>query len=93
MARHAMTRGELLTLLTEEAKQYCIQAMASIERNRHANDLSKKELKKLKKNQKLTQRMIDALLVDFINVVGVGQGIDYALYTKDLKETPKSPGS
>lgn len=85
MTQHAMTRGELLNFLKEEAKRYRGQALSSIERNWHMNNLSRKDLLRLKKSQQLTQRMIDALLVDFINVVGVSQCIDYALYTKDLK--------
>lgn len=85
MARHAMTRGELLNLLTEQAKRYRRQALASIERNRHMNDLSRKDIVRLKRDRQLTQRVIDALLVGFINAVGVGQCIDYGLYTKDVK--------
>lgn len=85
MARHAMTRGELLNLLTKEAKRYRRQAIASIERNGHMNDLSRKDIIRLKKDRQLTQRVLDALLVDFINAVGVGQCIDYGLCTKDVK--------
>ena len=80
-----MIRGELLNLLAEEAKQYSHKALLSIERNKHMNNLSQKDLQRLKRNQKLIQRLIDALLVDFINFVGTGQCIDYALYTKHLK--------
>lgn len=29
---------------------------------------------------------IDAVLTGFINFIGMQQGVDYALYTKDLKE-------
>lgn len=85
MTRHAMTRGKLLNLLTKEAKRYRRQALASIERNGHMNDLSQKDLMRLKRDRQLTQRVIDALLVDFINIVGVGQCLDYGLYTKNIK--------
>ena len=32
----------------------------------------------------IRQDVIDAVLVDFINYIGVKSGIDYALYTSDL---------
>lgn len=85
MKRHTMTRGELLELLTTEAKKYRHTALVSIERSKHMNNLSPKDISKLKKEQQLTQKLIDALLVDFINSVGVGQCLDYGLYTKHLK--------
>jgi hypothetical protein len=34
---------------------------------------------------KIPQEIFDAILVDFINWVGVEQGVDYGLYTKDLE--------
>jgi len=80
-----MTRGELLKLLTKEAKKYRDGALVSIKRSKHMNDLSSKDISKLKKEQQLTQKLIDALLVDFINRVGAGQCLDYGLYTKHLK--------
>jgi|SRR3989344_4391494 len=85
-----MTRGEFLNLLTKEAKKYRSESLASIERNRHMNDISSKDFRRLKRDRKLTQKMIDALLVDFINTVGVGQCIDYALYTKHLKSVDRT---
>ena len=80
-----MTRGEFLDLLTTKAQEYRNKALASIERNRHMNNLSSKDISKLKNEQQLTQKLIDALLVDFINSVGAGQCMDYGLYTKHLK--------
>jgi hypothetical protein len=34
--------------------------------------------------EKVQQRIIDAVLVDFINYIGMKHGIDYGIYTKDL---------
>lgn len=84
MKQHAMTRGELLELLTKEAKKYRKIAAASIELNHHTNNLSATDIATIKRNELRIQRLIDALLVDFINAVGAGQGIDLGLYTKDL---------
>ena len=84
-----MTRGELLNLLTSEAIKYRKEALLSIERSRHMNDLSEKDFKKLKEEQQQTQRVVDALLVDFINIVGATQCLDYGLYTKHLKPKTK----
>ncbi len=80
-----MTKGELLNLLTKEAKKYRKKAFRSIQRNVHMNDLSPEDIEYLKKNRKLTRKTIDALLVDFINYVGVSQCVDFGLYTKYLK--------
>jgi len=85
-----MTRGELLDLLTNEAKRYRRISLSSIERNQRMNSISTSDLAHLKKNRQLTQRMIDALLVDFINTVGAGQCVDYALYTKNIKSADRT---
>lgn len=85
-----MTRGKLLNLLDGEAMKYREETLSSIERNRHMNDLSGKDIAKLKENQEWAQRIVDAVLVDFVNFVGVGQGLDYGLYTKHLLSTKKT---
>ena len=85
MAKHGMTSGELLDYLAKEAKKYRGKALLSVNRNRHMNDLSSKDISKLKKEQRLTQKLIDALLVDFINIIGVDQGGDYGLRAEHLK--------
>lgn len=88
-----MTRGELLNLLTKEAEQYRKEALPSIKHNRHMNDLSDADLAKLEKNPQLTQKIIDALLVDFINLIGISQCCDYGLYTKHLRASNQRPTS
>lgn len=72
-----MTKIEYLETLTKFAKDYRIKAMSSIERNAHMNCHTGAEI---------SQDNIDALLVDFINFIGVRNGIDYALYTSDLSK-------
>lgn len=86
MAEHAITRGKLLNFLTEEAREYRKDALSSLEWNRHMNNLSSKDISKMKKERQRHQRIVDALLVDFINTVGANQGVDYALYTKHFKK-------
>lgn len=82
-----MTRGELLNILSEEAKSYRGDAYESIKRNKHMNDLSPADIRKLEKlDPTLLQGLIDAVLVDFINYLATGQGIDYGLYTKHFFE-------
>ena len=71
-----VTRADLLNYLTEKAKDYRLDAVKSINRNRHMNDLDRVT--------KVSQKVVDALLVDFINYVGTQQCVDYGLYTKDL---------
>ena len=71
-----MTIGEELQLLTKHAKDYRKDAQKSVERNRHMNQIEEGE--------HVQQRHVDAILVDFINYIGVCHGCDYALYTSDL---------
>lgn len=59
------------------ASMYRKDAAKSIERNRHMNSIEEGEI--------VQQRHIDALLVDYINYSAALVGIDYALYTEDLK--------
>lgn len=71
-----MTKIQLLEYLTRMAKEYRKDCQNSVNRNKHMNDLNG--------NFELNQNSIDALLTDFINMIGVNQGVDYALYSKDL---------
>lgn len=68
-----MNRGELLEYLTESAKRFR-KDTSNIIRNNHLTGL----------NENPYSKVIDAVLVAFINHVGVEQGLDYALSYKDL---------
>jgi hypothetical protein len=68
---------EMLEITKGYADKYRKEAQQSLERNNHMNEIEGGEM--------VQQRHIDAVLVDFINYIGVKHGIDYALYTKDLK--------
>lgn len=68
---------DMLNLTKGYADSYRKEAQHSLERNNHMNDIEPGEM--------VQQRHIDAVLVDFINYIGVKNGVDYALYTKDLK--------
>lgn len=81
-----MTKKDLLELLEKKAKNYREEALDSIERNNRMNNLTAADFKKIKGEIKYSKRLIDALLVDFINSVATGQGIDLGLYTKHLKK-------
>ncbi len=67
---------EVLNKTADYAKKYRSEAQKSLERNNHMNQIEDSE--------QVQQRIIDAVLVDFINYIGVKHGIDYAMYTKDL---------
>jgi len=85
-----MTRGEFLNILSKRAREYSPDAIASLTRNHHMNDLTGGKIYQDKDNIKLVvdidQRVVDAVLVDFINYVGMSMCVDYGLYTKRLKE-------
>jgi hypothetical protein len=70
---------EMLELTKKYADKYSEEAKTSLVRNNHMNEI--------KKDEDIDQRIIDAVLVDFINFIGVKHGIDYALYTSDLRKS------
>lgn len=70
-----MTKGKLMKMLCRCAKDYHKDTLNSITRNDHMNDYD---------GFYVSQATIDAIIVDFVNFVGVWQGIDLALYTRDL---------
>jgi len=72
-----MTKIELLSILSNEAKTYCPVAVESVINNGHMNEFNGNDI---------PQSAVDALIVDFINYIAVGQGIDYGLHTKDLRK-------
>jgi hypothetical protein len=67
---------EVLEKTADYAKKYRSEAQQSLERNNHMNQIEDGE--------QVQQRIIDAVLVDFINYIGVKHGIDFGMYTKDL---------
>jgi len=73
-----MTTIDLLSSMTAYAKIYNKQAQSSLVRNNHMNELQKDEV--------VDKKHIEAVLVDFINFIGVKNSVDYALYTEDLQE-------
>lgn len=74
-----MTKIEFLEILTKRAKDYR-KLTDSISRNKHLTGMSEQP----------SARMIDAVLVDFINQIGIQMGIDYALSVDDLdKDIPQ----
>lgn len=72
-----MNKKELLEMLISNAKEYSKNAMNSLVKNNHMNDI--------KIETELDNTVIDATVVDFINFVGIKQGIDLGFYTKDLR--------
>lgn len=83
-----MTNGKLLKYLESEAKRYRIDVLEFIVRNRHMNELTASDIKKIAKQLNFTQRIADAILVDFINQIAFPG--DLGLYVKHLKESPKT---
>jgi len=72
-----MNKIEYLNGLTEHAKNYREDAQKSIARNKHMNNV---------KGETVSQDVIDAVLVDFINYIGVKSWLDYGLYTSDFEK-------
>lgn len=78
-----MTRGELVKYLEQVARDYRTDALLSINRNSHMNELNGVSY--------LSQQQVDAVLVDFINFVAACQGIDLGLNTQHINEKPSHP--
>jgi hypothetical protein len=70
-----VNKGELLDMLAAAAAEYSPGANASVRRNRHMNKY---------RGPAVDQAFVDAVLVDFLNHVGHGQGMDFGMYTADL---------
>ena len=81
MGRTLNSQGELLDYLKNVLFKYQPTAIESLRRNHHMNDITPKT--------KIDPKVVDAVLVDFINFVGACGGVDYAMYTSDLP----SPGT
>lgn len=76
---------DMLKLTVGYAEEYRVEAQESLQRNNHMNEIEGGE--------KVQQRHIDAILVDFINHIAVKHGVDYGLYTKDLTNKTKAKKS
>ena len=68
-----MSKIELLDMLTKRARVFRADR-EHFKRNNHMHDLKEAP----------PQEVVDAVLVGFINDIGIMQGVDYALYTRDL---------
>jgi len=70
-----LARIQLLDLMTTTAAECRLQASESIKLNNHLNDHD---------GSPIPQTVVDAVMVHLINLVGVGQCVDYALHASDL---------
>jgi hypothetical protein len=75
------SKRELMDYLEREARLYRLTANDSLRRNEHLTGYPMTE------REIIPQGVIDALLVDFINCIGTGQGLDEGFSVKYLKET------
>lgn len=73
-----MNAIQLLESLTKYAKNYRLTATESVLRNNHMNNVGENEI--------INPIHVDAILVDFINHIGIRCGVDYGLYTQDLNK-------
>ena len=74
-----ISKIQLLEYLTEAARRYRLEFAESVVRNQHLTEIGPGMAFGMPRG------WIDAILVDFINKVGVEQGVDYALHVKDLR--------
>lgn len=72
-----MTSLDIINIIKTFADNYRVDASKSIIRNCHMHNY--------KTIGEIEQDLIDAVLVDFINYMAFKHGIDYGLYSSDLK--------
>jgi hypothetical protein len=71
-----MNKGDFCEMLSRYAAEYSNSGvLKSVEINNHMNNY---------KGEIISQDTIDAILVDFVNFIGMKQGIDYDLCVSDL---------
>ncbi len=75
-----MRKIDLLNLIEGNVRTYRLDANDSLRRNSHMN------ANVMAHRENIPQEVVDALLVDFINYVGVWQGVDYGMYVEDLNK-------
>jgi len=73
-----MKKIELLTILSNHAKDYHKIACKSIITNHHMNDVDE--------SRDIDQVVVEAIIVDFINYIGAQYCVDYAFNTMDLSD-------
>jgi hypothetical protein len=74
-----VTKGDFVNLLVKCLKDYRKEEpLKSILRNRHMNEITVRDM------AYTDMKMVDAILVDFVNYVAAWQGLDLGLYTKDI---------
>jgi hypothetical protein len=75
---------DFLNICTNYAKDYREEANNIISHNNPV-------INGIKEDEIIEQRIIDAILCDFINYIGMHQAhpVDFALYTKDLLDPHK----
>jgi hypothetical protein len=85
-----MNKPQFLKALKRYAEDYRPGAADSVHRNHHMNEVTADE--------EIDQRVVDALLVDFINFTAMKLNMDHGLYTKDfdpsdseIEEEPRVP--
>lgn len=71
------TKGQLLKFLENEAKLYLKDVRESIPRNKHMHEF---------RGKKINVKLVEAVLVGYINNIATGQGGDLGLYTHYLHE-------
>ena len=71
-----MTKGDFLAHLANYAIDYNKSAPESVVKNHHMNQLDADAV--------VDKTVSDAVVIDFINYIGVRMGVEYAMYTSDL---------
>jgi hypothetical protein len=80
-----MTVGVLLDILEENVARHRSDCIASVLRNRRSNELNDADAERLRVDAEHYQRVVDAVLVDFINEVARSYGGNRGERTEHIK--------
>lgn len=80
------TKIELLNFIASCAGDYYKTVIDRIKIDQHMNGITDADFKI---DKSTLQRIAEAVIIDFINFVGMAQGVDYGMYTRHLPEELK----
>ena len=87
-----MLKRELLNILEDAARDCRVELIDCIIRNKHMNKLTPADIRKLRSDRGFQQKVVEAVVVQFINKVAIDQGIDLGLYVKHLRKNNQPHG-
>jgi coproporphyrinogen III oxidase len=81
MKKTQFTNGGMMAMLERSARSYVKTGIASVKQNKHMNNITPSD--------KVEQRVLEGIVVDFCNHIISERGGDFGLRTSDICSTNK----